>query len=373
MWTYRGFAIGCFGISGIHDAAGFGKAKIPKRRLILLRAFTCAIFAMLLSAPASTDDSVALQMRKAAGTRVYVITADLNDPRIVVEIAIPAKGFRHSESFARFVKRTAPVVAVTGTYFDTRTLLPVGSIITGGKRLHESAIGTAVCFVRPNGVQRVSASNDFPAVAPQTYTVRFLEKRKGEPCDWTGVECGIRTGPRLLSGGEYVLNPRKEGFRYPGLFGRHARMAMGLTANNKLLLVAIRAPVTFARAASIMKALGAMDAVCLDGGSSSAMYYRGRLVCSPGRALTNVIQIRYSEPGGQPVAVVPVRFLDTIVVKATQGRPAALDPSRYDTWRDAVRRSPTLPAMAGSGYEQQAVLVDPVSLRISKSRRAVIV
>lgn len=331
--------------------------------VILLRACSCVIPALFLSAPVSSEDSVALDMRKVAGARVYVITADLNDPRIVVEIAIPTSGLRHSESFGRFVKRASPVAAVTGTYFDTRTLLPVGSIITGGKTLHESAIGTAVCFMRPNGVQYMSAAEDFPAVAPQSYTVRFIDKRKGEACDWSGVDCGVRTGPRLLSEGRYVLDPRKEGFRHFGLFGRRVRMAMGLTANNKLLLVAVRTPATFGHTATIMKALGAMDAVCLDGGSSSAMYYCGRLVCSPGRALTNVIQIRFSEPAGQTVAVEPARFLGNIVLQATQGTPTGL--------KVRIRRSPTPTVIAESQYEQHAVLVAPVWLRLARNRRAV--
>lgn len=335
MWTYRSF-------------------------FIFLRAFAYLIPAILLSAPVFGDDSVALQARNVAGARVYVITANLNDPRIVVEIALPVKGLRHSESFTQFVKRTSPIAAVTGTYFDTRTLLPVGSIVTGGKKLHESAIGTAVCFVRAGVVQCVSAAESVPAAA-QPYTVRFLEKRKGEVCDWSGVECGVRTGPRLLSGGQYVLNPKKEGFHHPGLFGRHARMAMGLTAANKLLLVAIRTPVTFAHTATIMKALGAVEAVCLDGGSSSAMYYGGRLVCKPGRALTNLIQIRYSEPAGQHVAVIPAGFLEDTKLQATQGKPAGAEFS--------VRRSPTLPEIARSGYEQQAMLLEPLNLSLTKSRR----
>ena len=43
-----------------------------------------------------------------------------------------------------------------------------------------------------------------------------------------------------------------------------------------------------------MKRLGATDAVCLDGGTSSAMYYRGKLVCKPGRSLTNIVEVHWS-------------------------------------------------------------------------------
>ena len=222
---------------------------------------------------------VALEHKQVRGASLYVITADLNNPRIRVDIGLPTKGIAHSESFKSMVRRRTPVAAVTGTYFDTRSLIPVGTIIVSGKMAHDGAVGTAVCFLKSG------------KITCEPYSVKFMDKKRGEKCDWTGVECGFRTGPRLLANGLYALNPRREGFRDPGLFGSRTRMAMGTTKHNKLLLVTVRTPVTFGRLAGIMRKLGAVDSVCLDGGTSSAMYYRGRLVQSPGRNLTNILEV----------------------------------------------------------------------------------
>lgn len=251
----------------------------------------CVALLMVLISSTSVGDSVALEQRRVQGARLYVITADLNDPRIKIDIGLPAKGLSHSEGFTNMIKRRSPVAAVTGTYFDTRSLLPVGTIVVAGKTVCVNNIGTTVCF---SGATQV----DFQPTA------------KGERSELAGVDCGLRTGPRLLASGYYVLNPRREGFRHPGLFGRHKRVAMGVTAHNKLLLVVVNTPVTFGTTAAIMKSLGAIDAVCLDGGTSSAMYYKGKMVCRPGRALTNIVEVHWSPayaaralPKAEPVPV----------------------------------------------------------------------
>jgi hypothetical protein len=244
------------------------------RVALLTIALSIAVSA-ILTGPAAANGSVALEYRRVSGASLHVITADLNDPRIRIDIGLPAKGLYHSEPFAKMVERRSPVAAVTGTYFDTRSLMPVGTIIASGRTFCVSNIGTTVCFT---GATRVT----------------FVSTAKGETCRLSGMDCVLRTGPRLLDGGRYVLNARREGFRHPGLFGSHKRVAMGVTRSNKLLLVVVRTPVTFGRTAAIMKSLGAVDAACLDGGTSSAMSYRGRLVCRPGRSLTNILEVHWS-------------------------------------------------------------------------------
>ncbi len=252
-------------------------------------AIAYVLLATELQHTALGSQSIALETRRTCGARVYVITVDLNDPRNKVEIGLPLKGISHSEAFMNMVRRHGPVAAVTGTYFCTRSLLPVGTIVSGGKTVFENCIGNTICFAEPNGV-------------------RFIDSVKGERVDFAGAVCGLRAGPRLLKGGHYALSPRREGFRQSGLFGRRTRMAVGLTAKNKLLLVSVASPATFGETATIMRALGAVDALCLDGGSSSAMYYRGRVLRSPGRALTNIIEV-HSRPisaasarGARPVS-----------------------------------------------------------------------
>lgn len=262
----------------------------------------CAFLLVILANSASVCDSIAHEKRQINGFWAHVITANLNDPKIRIDIGLPAKGISHSEPFAKMVERTDPVAAVTGTYFDTRSLLPVGTVVVRGRAVHTNHIGTTVCFTEAN-------------------QVTFVNTAKGESCTLSGVDCGLRTGPRLLAGGAYVLNMPREGFRDPGLFGRHKRVVMGVTKHNKLLLVAITTPATFGQAATIMKSLGAVDAVCLDGGTSSAMYYRGKVICSPGRSLTNIVEVHSSptyvrKPGSVATGTVVVQSAPTPVIPA---------------------------------------------------------
>lgn len=277
----------------------------------------------------STADSVALEQHKIRGARVYVIKVDLDDPRISIDLGLPKKGLAHSETFTSMIGRRGPVAAVTGTYFCTRSLLPVGSLAVGGKELYVSCIGNTVCFMPAN-------------------RVRIANTAKNEGFDFTGAQIGLRTGPRLLENGRYVLNARREGFRDPGLFGSRTRMVLGITPANKLLLVSIATPVTFARTASIMKVLGAVDALALDGGTSSAMYYKGRYIRRPGRALTNIIEV-YVNPETPPA----VNVADS-EVKVVPEQPVRIE-TRPDVGQP-VEAQPDLKTP-----EQAATLSTPVS------------
>jgi hypothetical protein len=80
---------------------------------------------------------------------------------------------------------------------------------------------------------------------------------------------------------------------------------VGLRANNKLLMVAVTRPVTLSRLARLMKALGAVDALALDGGTSAALYYKGKTIVRPGRSLTNILAV-YSE-SRRPIQIARVR------------------------------------------------------------------
>lgn len=323
----------------------------------------CFASLVLACSAAVASDSLAIQKRYIDGALAYVITADLNDPRVVVDIAISSRGIRSSESFDSMVRRRMPEAAVTGTYFDTRTLIPVGSIVIRGAPVHESAIGTAVCFA--DSESRRSASRG----------LRFVDCGAGERVEWTGVESALRTGPRLLADGRWALNAKREGFSHPGLFGARTRMALGLTAHNKLLLVAVRTPVTFGRLAGIMKALGAVDAVCLDGGSSSATYYRGKMICRPARALTNIIEIRYAAAPLRAHVEVPVAQVQesdhapgTVGFKTT-GAVYALPPECGDYGPNLTvgcLHDNRIPMMAGPHSGHAAVPARPVELGPAK-------
>jgi Phosphodiester glycosidase len=103
-------------------------------------------------------------------------------------------------------------------------------------------------------------------------------------------------GPRLLTRGRIAVASRAEGFaplEAPGLFGsfvasRNPRTLAGVRGDGRMLLVTVdgrrpgwSAGVTLPEAARVMRALGARDALNLDGGGSTTMTVRGEVVNIP--------------------------------------------------------------------------------------------
>ena len=90
-------------------------------------------------------------------------------------------------------------------------------------------------------------------------------------------------GPLLIRDRRVVLNPQLEGFSKNFTEGAAPRTAVGKTSDGTWLIVTMhdrvggRGP-TLTEAAQIMQQLGAVDALNLDGGSSSSLYLGGQLL-----------------------------------------------------------------------------------------------
>jgi hypothetical protein len=118
-------------------------------------------------------------------------------------------------------------------------------------------------------------------------------RKKLAPGSLAGIVGG---GPRLLSLSRIRVRAGAEGFAplsAPWFYGsfvaaRQPRTLAGLSSDGSLLLVTVdgrragwSAGVTLLEAARLMRSLGAREALNLDGGGSSAMTVRGRVVSRP--------------------------------------------------------------------------------------------
>jgi|GEM_PF-4150087 len=118
----------------------------------------------------------------------------------------------------------------------------------------------------------------------------------GEPASVSAEVSMLNGGPGLVRGGEAMLTDREGGFRHPGnpLFGltwvdgRNPRTLIGRTATGRILLVVCdgrqpgwSAGLPLGDAVRVMQHLGAVDAMNLDGGGSSAMVVHGQVVNKP--------------------------------------------------------------------------------------------
>lgn len=117
--------------------------------------------------------------------------------------------------------------------------------------------------------------------------------------DWENVTHIISGGPYLVKNGQKFVDTAEQKLNAIG--GRNPRTAIGYTEDNTLILVAVDGRenssigMTLWELSSLMKELGCVNAMNLDGGGSTVMYVNGRVVNNPqvqgGILLSNALTI----------------------------------------------------------------------------------
>ena len=275
---------------------------------LTLRLLTAALLLLAVSVPATAStDPVVYSKRTVDGVSLHIVDVNLSDRRVVVSPAIPDAGIGHSERFASYLRRLEPVAAINGTFFGKRTLQPVADILVDGKLVNFGGMGTALAFAE-NGVD-------------------VIRLPKSRHVDWSEHRSALAGGPLLVWDGFAKPMPGGEGFGDPHVFARAApRTAVGVTKDNHLLLVTTARGASLGRLAQALRDLGAVYAFNLDGGSSAAMYRRGRLTLGGNRRLTNILAVYVRS---EPTSKTPLR------------PPAGLD------WREGHEPRPALYFAAG--------------------------
>ncbi|MBI3927628.1 MAG: phosphodiester glycosidase family protein [Armatimonadetes bacterium] len=218
------------------------------------------------------EQPVSYSKLRLSGTTVHLVKVDLNSPSVELRplVAPPGEALEVRE----LLGGQKPAAAITGTFFDPATCTIIGNLVSKGRLVAEGHVGSAMMV----GYDRKAQLDS-------------LQGTMGRHRDWKDLYFAISGGPTLIDSGEICVSPRAEGFSDPGLFGARRRAAMGVTRGNKLLLMTTVGPVTLHRLALMLQSLGAVDAINLDGGSSTALYYRGTLLARPQRSLTNLVAV----------------------------------------------------------------------------------
>ncbi|MDH7569357.1 MAG: hypothetical protein QHJ73_07200, partial [Armatimonadota bacterium] len=138
----------------------------------------CAVVAAA-GTVAAHPSSVAFQWKRVLGVPVNVVTVNLNDPEVRVAAAISRGGIGTAEHFVSLINRAHPAAAITGSFFDTRSLRPVGDIVVDGETLAKGGIGTGVAFTATNEVD-------------------FVPLRHARGVDWAPYSTVICAGPWLV-------------------------------------------------------------------------------------------------------------------------------------------------------------------------------
>jgi exopolysaccharide biosynthesis protein len=108
---------------------------------------------------------------------------------------------------------------------------------------------------------------------------------------WNQVRTLVTGSPQLVKNGKiyntYVQEKLQRSISAPA-----TRTAVGVTSNNKFLMLTVSGKASLTKLAQIMKRLGAKDALALDGGGSTDMYLNGKNVITNYRPVTNALVVK---------------------------------------------------------------------------------
>jgi uncharacterized protein YigE (DUF2233 family) len=206
------------------------------------------------------------------GVSVKVITVDLKDPHVKITPEVSFGLPFQPRSFSYFLCRRKPLAAINGTYFNMETSTPVGEITIEGRKVNSSGIGTVFAL-----------THDRRAL--------FFKARAPGRINRKDFAMTIGAGPRLLSAGKIPSSFQGEGFRDPAIFRAAVRSGLGVTSRGKLLMAVSLTAVDLTRWARTLRILGCIDAINLDGGSSTALFYRGVMLVTPAREISNILAV----------------------------------------------------------------------------------
>ena len=160
-----------------------------------------------------------------------------------------------------------------------------------------------------NGVVTRVVRNADLAIPANGYAMNFCGSEEGQLGDrfkvgdtveyrvvydnsaFDNVVSAVGAGPRLVRDGVAVYDPVGEGFVDTKILTDNAsRSAIGIKSDGTIVLATTTA--TVRDLSDIMRALGCVQAMNLDGGASSGLYAQGRFLTSPGRLLSNILYFK---------------------------------------------------------------------------------
>lgn len=208
------------------------------------------------------------------GVDAHAVRVDLSQPQLqIIATSEPERGLTVTE----FATRTGAVVAINGDYFDLE-LRPIGLAMGDGRVWAEAIESIRRQEVVGVGGRRVQI---FPRVEPLRAPEPWMS---GAVSGWPTVVEDCEPVERLPGSDHFTRAP-------------HPRTAVGLSADRQMLYLVVAdgrregvPGLSLPELARLLDDLGACTAVNLDGGGSSAMWVRDRIVNQP------------SDPVERPVA-----------------------------------------------------------------------
>ncbi len=209
-------------------------------------------------------NSVRLENRKVLGVHIKLVYVNLENPRVKVAPVVPQKLFKKGTRFDTMVAGSSAVALFNGGYFHPSTFSPVGDLVHQGRWINKGRLRTGLAISYTNEVKLWLRRGD---VSPRQ------------------LESLIGTGPLLIRAGKINPVPKAEGYQDRAVWSKAPRSAIGIITKKKLVLVSTRERLSLRELGKVMRALGARDAIALDGGSSVGMAWKGKVLIHPKRKI----------------------------------------------------------------------------------------
>lgn len=200
--------------------------------------------------------------------------------------------------YAYFVNRTPSQTGNAAILFTPHRGAKLGFaygtsvVVKGGKVIkivknEDVAIPADGFVLNLTGSERVLADR-FKVGGEAEYRLRY-ENKDRKALDWSKVQTAFGAGPRLVKDGKKAVDPKAEGFTETKILSSGAgRSAIAVKKDGSILLATVSGA-TIDQWAQVMVKLGAYQAINLDGGASSGLYFQGKTVTKPGRLVSNAI------------------------------------------------------------------------------------
>ncbi|MBN2797481.1 MAG: phosphodiester glycosidase family protein [Clostridia bacterium] len=122
------------------------------------------------------------------------------------------------------------------------------------------------------------------------YNATLIPENSSNSVYWNAVDYAVGAGPALIINGKTNINFESEHFTEAKILNNTAqRTAIGYTEAQELIVITTQA--TIEELAEIMLSLGCYEAMNLDGGASSGLWYNGSYITEPGRDLSNMVYL----------------------------------------------------------------------------------
>ncbi|MCH8978847.1 MAG: phosphodiester glycosidase family protein [Armatimonadetes bacterium] len=236
---------------------------------------TTALMLAATIAPATAELArpIRYQSFKEGYVYYHAILADMSGDQVTAEAFYADK----LTNAWKMIGVRQPAAAITGTFFGFKSEQPVADVIVDGKLVARGHRGSAV--------------------AVDWYgKVHIFDTPFKQEIDLYEYKHLLRGAIRLVRDGKVSPNPKAQHFTDSRLWGRASRTGIGLTGNDVLVMMATKNRVTLSEFGRAMLKLGVRDAVALDGGGSTMLYYRGALVLPPTRNLSTMFILHERPP-----------------------------------------------------------------------------